>query len=78
MSNQAITTATDANAAPDAPADELLTDREVSAITKIPTGTLASRRSRGGGPPFVQLGPRTPRYSRTALMAWIAARAVRP
>ena len=37
--------------------DEAITAAAASAITGDPVSTLATRRSRGGGPEFLKLGP---------------------
>lgn len=57
---------------------ELLTEAEVADLTRIPAATLATWRHRHKGPPFVQLGARTPRYVRAEVLAWIAERSVKP
>jgi hypothetical protein len=55
--------------------DELLTPGDVERLYGLKLGTQASMRSRRQIP-FVQLAPRTPRYRRSDLRAWISARAV--
>jgi len=52
--------------------DEAVPTEEASRITGVPACTLATWRSRGGGPPFLKLGGRTVRYQRRALFAWMA------
>lgn len=51
--------------------DELLTDAEVTALTKIQRNTLANWRATGQGPRFVKLGKRSVRYRRSDLRAFI-------
>lgn len=55
--------------------DELLTDEEVSAITKVKPGTLRQWRARGQGPRFFRLSGRTVRHRRADVEAWLASRA---
>ena len=50
--------------------DEAVPTEEASRITGVPACTLATWRSRGGGPPFLKLGGRTVRYQRRALFTW--------
>lgn len=52
--------------------DEAVATGEASRITGVPACTLATWRSRGGGPQFLKLGGRTVRYQRRALFAWMA------
>lgn len=52
--------------------DEAVATEEASQITGVPACTLATWRSRGGGPPFLKLGGRIVRYQRRALFAWMA------
>lgn len=54
--------------------DRLLSPTEASAFMGVPEGTLASWRHRRQGPPFVRVGARTPRYSASALRAWLESR----
>ena len=54
--------------------DALLTDAEVSEILGIPRSTLRAWRTRGFGPSFIRLAPRTPRYRLRDVRAWIASR----
>ena len=54
--------------------DELLTDTDVSNITKVPTTTLRAWRARGKGPRFIRLGDRTVRHRRADIEAWLAER----
>lgn len=56
-------------------ADELppyMTQREVSELTGVPIGTLKFYRHRGsGGPRSFALTPRSIRYAREDVLAWI-------
>lgn len=58
------------------PTDEYLTASEVSAWLKVPDGTIRLR-TRTGQQPFagaaVRLGPRSIRYHRPTIEAWLAA-----
>jgi predicted DNA-binding transcriptional regulator AlpA len=54
--------------------DEAVTPEEASRITGVPVCTLATWRSRGGGPLFVKLGGRSVRYQRRDLFTWLASR----
>lgn len=55
--------------------DALLTDAEVSEMLgNIPRSTLRAWRTRGFGPRFIRLAPRTPRYRLRDVRAWIASR----
>jgi hypothetical protein len=53
--------------------DELLTPDEFEKQYKVAKSTQASMRSRRQIP-FLLLGPRTPRYRRSEIVAWIAGR----
>lgn len=57
-------------------ADDLLTPAQAAALMAVKVTALAVWRHRKVGPPFVQLSPRTPRYSRRSVMEWIASRAI--
>jgi hypothetical protein len=57
-----------------AESDELLTEDQVARLTSVKPGTLRVWRSRRVGPPFVRVGPRTPRYPRDALRKWLRER----
>ncbi|MGT2462979.1 helix-turn-helix transcriptional regulator [Sinomonas atrocyanea] len=52
--------------------DTLLTPAQVAEMTGLTTGSLAQLRYLGRGPAFYRLGPRTIRYGRREVMAWIA------
>lgn len=56
--------------------DDLLTPVQAAALLRVKVTALAVWRHRKIGPPFVQLAPRTPRYLRSALTAWVASRGV--
>ena len=53
--------------------DELLTPKEVSAITKIKTTTLGSWRWSGKGPKYCKVGGSV-RYPKSQLERWIQER----
>ncbi|WP_375208268.1 helix-turn-helix transcriptional regulator [Hyphococcus sp.] len=53
--------------------DEAVTAADAAQVTGVPPATLATWRSRGGGPKFLKLG-RVVRYRRRALYEWMAAR----
>ncbi|GJL92613.1 helix-turn-helix transcriptional regulator [Hyphococcus sp.] len=53
--------------------DEAVNAAEAAKVTGVPPATLATWRSRGGGPKFLKLG-RVVRYRRRALYEWMAAR----
>jgi predicted DNA-binding transcriptional regulator AlpA len=43
-------------------------------MTRVGRSTLRTWRARREGPPFIQLGARTPRYPRDELRRWIRER----
>ena len=43
---------------------------EASRITGVPAATLETKRTRGGGPPFIKQGKRV-LYRRRALLEWM-------
>lgn len=53
--------------------DEAVSADAAAKLTGVPPCTLATWRSRGGGPRFMKLG-RVVRYRRRALLEWMAAR----
>jgi hypothetical protein len=53
--------------------DELVTPLEVEERWKLPRATQASLRSRGELP-FILVAPRTPRYRKSSIEAWLADR----
>lgn len=53
--------------------DEAVNASEAAKLTGVPPATLATWRSRGGGPKFLKLG-RVVRYRRRTLFEWMAAR----
>ena len=52
---------------------QFIDENEASKITSIPTPTLRTLRSKGGGPPFVKIG-RSVRYEVTDLIAFMRRR----
>lgn len=56
---------------------DLMKPGEVATELLMSEKTLANRRSRGEGPPFMRLG-RAIRYSRKAVTAWLADQAITP
>jgi hypothetical protein len=54
--------------------DELLSTSQLSELMKVSCAWLEIGRSRGYGPPFVQLAPRVIRYRRDDLRCWFADR----
>jgi len=53
--------------------DEAVSAADAAKATGVSVSTLATWRSRGGGPRFLKLG-RAVRYRRRALLEWMAAR----
>lgn len=52
--------------------DPLLNDKEVEALTSVPTGTLRWWRHQGTqGPKWFRLGPRAVRYRKSDVEAWV-------
>ena len=51
--------------------EEMLTTEQAAEFLKVKPGTLTKWRKRGRGPESVRLGPKTVRYRRSALMAWV-------
>lgn len=56
--------------------DELLTEQQISKLTKIPASTLRSWRKRGRGPRYLRLGDRVVRFRRRDINEWLASREV--
>lgn len=54
--------------------DEAVDTAEASRIVGFPVCTLHTWRSRGEGPPFLKIGPRSVRYQRRTLFHWLAER----
>jgi predicted DNA-binding transcriptional regulator AlpA len=54
--------------------DELLNDDRVGKIIGKSPGAVRQMRYMGDGPPVVRLGPRTVRYRRSDVLAWIDSR----
>lgn len=57
--------------------DPLLTTEQAAVIIGVSARTLRRLRVRPGAPPSIQLSPRTWRYRKSALMAWLDAGGVR-
>lgn len=55
--------------------DEYLTTADVARLLQIGVKAAHARRVRGNGPPFIQIGPRTIRYKRRDVLAWIDSHA---
>jgi len=59
--------------------DELLTQQFVANnVLHVSIQWLELGRAQGYGPPFVRLGPRTVRYRRKELVAWLRSRKPAP
>jgi predicted DNA-binding transcriptional regulator AlpA len=54
--------------------DDLLTTKHVAAWLGVSVQTLEIWRCKRKGPPFVRLGPRSIRYRRGDVLAWLAER----
>jgi predicted DNA-binding transcriptional regulator AlpA len=54
------------------PADRILTEDEVAALTSFSTRTLQAWRQRNVGPPFMRVR-RSIRYSQADVLAWMKA-----
>ncbi len=57
---------------------DLMRDHEAAHMLDMSPQTLANRRSRGEGPPFVRLSRNAVRYSRKAVARWIEENTVTP
>lgn len=53
--------------------NELLTSEEVAEELSVGLQMLANWRYAGTGPAYIKLGPKTVRYRRAALEAWLEA-----
>lgn len=51
---------------------EYVDRKAASWITSVPVATLATLKTRGGGPPFIKRGSKV-LYKRTDLIAWLEA-----
>lgn len=51
-----------------------MTVREVAVYTGIPKSTLDKKRCYGGGPEWIEAGPRKVLYDRVDVDAWMATR----
>ena len=58
--------------------DELLDEKGAGKVLRKPSATLRDWRYRGIGPPYVRVGPKSIRYRRRALEAWLDTNTVRP
>ena len=58
--------------------DDIIHPPEVSKLTSLKNGTLASLRRKDEGPPYYKLSYRNVVYSRSGVLAWIAERRVTP
>lgn len=56
--------------------DALLTRTAAASLLGIAPKTLANLATKGGGPPIIYVGPRSPRYSLSDLRTWKDARRV--
>jgi predicted DNA-binding transcriptional regulator AlpA len=54
--------------------DSLLPPDEAANFLRVSKSFLAKARMRGDGPPYLQLGPRSIRYSKRALIEWMRSR----
>ena len=59
---------------PAAPAFVLLTPKEAAKLLKVSLSWLAKARMRGDGPPYIQISPRSIRYTEATLMQWMKSR----
>lgn len=50
---------------------EYLTTKEAAELCGFTTAALHQRRIRGGGPRFLQVGPKTIRYKRVDVLAYL-------
>jgi len=56
----------------------LLDERAAGEVLGKPAGTLRDWRYRGIGPPYVKVGPKSVRYRRSTLEAWLDSNTVHP
>lgn len=66
-------TARSSNYTPKGADYELLTEKDVARILRMSVYKLQRDRSRGAGIPYLILGRRSVRYSKSAVWAWIDA-----
>jgi hypothetical protein len=52
----------------------LLTPKEAAKLLKVSLSWLAKARMRGDGPPYIQISPRSIRYTEATLMQWMKSR----
>lgn len=57
---------------------DLMKDHEAAHMLVMSPKTLANKRSRREGPPFIRLSSGAIRYSRKAVLAWIKENTVVP
>lgn len=57
---------------------DLMKDQETADMLLMSAKTLANKRSRSEGPPYVRLSGGAIRYSRKAVLAWIEDNTVTP
>jgi hypothetical protein len=55
----------------DAPNELLLTRRDVAALLRTTVDRLEHMEAKGEGPPYVRLGPRSPRYQLGTFRRWL-------
>jgi predicted DNA-binding transcriptional regulator AlpA len=52
----------------------LLTPKEAAKLLKVSLSWLAKARTRGDGPPYIRISPRSIRYTEATLMQWMKSR----
>jgi predicted DNA-binding transcriptional regulator AlpA len=52
----------------------LLTPKEAAKLLKVSLSWLAKARMRGDGPPYIQISPRSIRYTEATLLQWMKSR----
>jgi hypothetical protein len=52
----------------------LLTPKEAAKLLKVSLSWLAKARMSGDGPPYIQISPRSIRYTEATLMQWMKSR----
>jgi predicted DNA-binding transcriptional regulator AlpA len=57
-----------------APIIVLLTPKEAAKLLKVSVSWLAKARMQGDGPPYIQIGGRSVRYSVAVLIQWMKSR----
>jgi predicted DNA-binding transcriptional regulator AlpA len=56
--------------------DVIMSEADCARMLGLATQTLINKRKRGEAPPFFQVSGAVVRYSRTRVLAWLAAREV--